>query len=186
MIIYDLPPPILSAFPRPHLLMLQAATVLEKTCTHAPVHTQMPNTVTCAHMHSWKLCSSKQAHTLSHFFPTSHSFQLKATYLRHSLLSSHLHYHTANSRSGYTQLAKLSLSSVLFSEKQRHQPIRCFENQMLPFSCSPLCIKWHMADESLWCLSLSPCIIFFIVPNFQQLDLINPGKTQRAQGSLNN
>lgn len=84
-----------------------------------------------------------------------------------------------------TQLVKLSSSSVPFAGKQRH-PIRCFENQMLHFSCSPLSIKWHMADESLWYLSLSPCIMFFIVPNFQQLDLINPGKTQRAQGSLNN
>lgn len=36
------------------------------------------------------------------------------------------------------------------------------------------------------CLPRSPCIMFFIVPDFQQLDLINPGKTQRAQGSLNN
>lgn len=75
---------------------------------------------------------------------------------------------------------------MLFSEKQRHHPIRRFENLMLHFSRSRLCIKWHMADESLWYLSLSPCIMFFIVPNFQQLDLINPGKTQRAQGSLNN
>lgn len=44
MIIYDLPHPILSAIPRPHLLQLQAATVQEEThrnakycnvCTHA-------------------------------------------------------------------------------------------------------------------------------------------------------
>lgn len=34
MIIYDLPHPILSAIPRPHLLQLQAATVQERTCTH--------------------------------------------------------------------------------------------------------------------------------------------------------
>lgn len=61
-----------------------------------------------------------------------------------------------------------------------------FENPILHFSHSLLGIKWHMADTSLWYLFLAPCIMFFIVPNFQQLDLINPGKTQRAQGSLNN
>lgn len=85
-----------------------------------------------------------------------------------------------------TQLSKLHRTNMLFSKKQRHHPIRCLKNLMLHISHSPLCIKWHMADKSLWYLSLSPCIMFFIVPNFQQLDLINPGKTQRAQGSLNN
>lgn len=35
MIIYDLPHPILSAIPRPHLLQLQAATVREETHRNA-------------------------------------------------------------------------------------------------------------------------------------------------------
>lgn len=61
MIIYDLPPPILSAIPRPHLLQLQAATVRQETCTH----TQMPDTVTCVHT-----CTArKQTNTRIWFSP---------------------------------------------------------------------------------------------------------------------
>lgn len=137
----------------------------------------MLNTVMCAHMH--------HAHTNTHtcsLCPVS--FLSKATYPWHILLSCHQFCRT--NRSGELDSPNIS-SPARCSLKSKDiipsaaRKIWCYSSHV-----SPLCIKWHMADVSLWYLSLSPCIMFSTVPNFQQLDLINPGKTQRAQGSLNN
>lgn len=130
-------------------------------------------------MHSWIMFTGRQTYTRC-LFPICHSFHLKAAYC----ISGTVCYHVICAI--IQKVAKLSPPlSLLSSEKQRH-PIHHFEKPILHFSRSSLGIKWHMADESLWYLFLAPCIMFFIVPNFQQLDLINPGKTQWAQGGLNN
>lgn len=163
MIIYDLPPPILSAIPRPHSLLLQAATAQGETCTRTPTH----RSITVTHTHTL---------SLSHFscFPVKSNISQAQFAIMSFALS-----HTTEVA---TQLAQLSPCSMLSSEKQRYHPIRCFGNQMLHFSRSRLRIKWHMADESLWYLSHSlHASCFFVVPNFQQLDPINPGKPRELK-----
>lgn len=146
---------------------------------HIRTHTQILSSV-CAHAFLDTVYRQTNIHTL--FLPHMPFSPFKSSILYLGTVWYHVICAIIQTKQ---KLAKLFPCGVLSSEKQRH-PLHSFEHQILHFSRSPPGIKWHMADESLWYLLLAPCIMFFIVPNFQQLDLINPGKTQRAQGSLNN
>lgn len=123
MIIYDPPPPILSAIPGPYSLQLQAAPAWEKKKkkhVHTCAHIQMPNNF-CSHV----------------FMDTP--LTLKTAHLRCTLL-----YAPSYTAESGAWLAKMF--PFLSFRCKDILPIKA-QAQLL----FGLGFKWHAADESLWC-----------------------------------